>query len=60
MVARGDGDLGRLTELGTPENGPVAAVFAGAVLAFYSYVGFETSVNIAEEKASTEIGRAHV
>jgi basic amino acid/polyamine antiporter, APA family len=49
VVARGDGDLGRLTDLGTPENGPVAAVLAGSVLAFYSYVGFETSVNIAEE-----------
>jgi len=49
VVGRGEGDLGRLTELGTPENGPVAAVLAGTVLAFYSYVGFETSVNIAEE-----------
>lgn len=49
VIGRGDGDLGRLTELGTPENGPVAAVLAGTVLAFYSYVGFETSVNIAEE-----------
>lgn len=49
VIARGDGDLGRLTELGTTENGPVAAVLAGTVLAFYSYVGFETSVNIAEE-----------
>lgn len=49
VIARGDGDLGRLTQLGTPENGPVAAVLAGTVLAFYSYVGFETSVNIAEE-----------
>src|SRR5699024_665549 len=43
------GDLSRLTELGTPENGPVAAVLAGTVLAFYSYAGFETSANIAEE-----------
>lgn len=49
VLGRGDGDLGRLTDLGTPENGPVAAVLAGTVLAFYSYVGFETSVNIAEE-----------
>lgn len=49
VVGRGDGDLSRLTELGTPENGPVAAVLAGSILAFYSYVGFETSVNIAEE-----------
>ena len=49
VLARGEGDLGRLVELGTPENGPVSAVLAGTVLAFYSYVGFETSVNIAEE-----------
>jgi amino acid transporter len=49
VVARGDGDLGRLTELGTEERGPLPAVLAGTVLAFYSYVGFETSVNIAEE-----------
>lgn len=49
VIGRGEGDLGRLTELGTPENSPVAAVLAGTVLAFYSYVGFETSVNIAEE-----------
>lgn len=49
VVSRGEGDLGRLTQLGTPENGPLAAVLAGTVLAFYSYVGFETSVNIAEE-----------
>lgn len=49
VVLRGQGDLARLGELGTPENGPIAAVLAGTVLAFYSYVGFETSVNIAEE-----------
>lgn len=49
VVARGDGDLGRLTELGTDDHGPLPAVLAGTVLAFYSYVGFETSVNIAEE-----------
>lgn len=49
VLARGEGDLGRLVELGTPEHGPVSAVLAGTVLAFYSYVGFETSVNIAEE-----------
>lgn len=49
VIMRGDGDLGQLTELGTPENGPIGAVFAGTVLAFYSYAGFETSVNIAEE-----------
>ncbi|MFI6088382.1 APC family permease [Streptomyces sp. NPDC051218] len=49
IVLRGDGDVGRLTELGTPEHGPAAAVLSGAVLAYYSFVGFETSVNVAEE-----------
>lgn len=49
VIARGDADLSRLTQLGTPENGPLTAVLAGTVLAFYSYVGFETSVNVAEE-----------
>ena len=49
VIGRGDADLSRLTQLGTPENGPVMAVLAGTVLAYYSYVGFETSVNVAEE-----------
>ncbi|MGW0563343.1 APC family permease [Streptomyces sp. NPDC003016] len=49
VVLRGDGDLSRLTELGTPGHGPAAAVLSGSVLAFYSFVGFETSVNVAEE-----------
>ncbi|MFD4628409.1 APC family permease [Streptomyces sp. NPDC058284] len=49
IVVRGDGDLGRLTQLGTASKGPAAAVLSGAVLAYYSFVGFETSVNVAEE-----------
>ncbi|MFJ4877135.1 APC family permease [Streptomyces sp. NPDC088745] len=49
IVLRGDGDLGRLTQLGTADKGPVAALLSGAVLAYYSFVGFETSVNVAEE-----------
>ena len=49
VITRGDADLSRLTGLGTPEAGPAAAVLAGSVLAFYSFVGFETSVNLAEE-----------
>ncbi|GAA1393261.1 APC family permease [Luteococcus peritonei] len=49
VVLRGDADLSRLGQLGTPEHGPLGAVLAGAVLAYYSYVGFETSVNLAEE-----------
>ncbi|MEL4358826.1 MULTISPECIES: APC family permease [unclassified Luteococcus] len=49
VIARGDADLSRLTQLGAPGHGAVQAVLAAAVLAFYSYVGFETSVNVAEE-----------
>ncbi|MER6770132.1 APC family permease [Streptomyces bacillaris] len=49
IVLRGDGDTGRLTDLGTSRAGPVGAVLSGAVLAYYSFVGFETSVNVAEE-----------
>lgn len=49
IVLRGDGDAGRLTDLGTSREGPVRAVLGGAVLAYYSFVGFETSVNVAEE-----------
>ncbi|TXS54200.1 APC family permease [Streptomyces sp. t39] len=49
MLLRGDADTGRLVQLGTPEKGAAAAVLAGSVLAYYSFVGFETSVNVAEE-----------
>ncbi|MFC7968933.1 APC family permease [Streptomyces cinereoruber] len=49
LLLRGDGDPGRLVRLGTPEEGAAAAVLSGSVLAFYSFVGFETSVNVAEE-----------
>ncbi|MFD3743344.1 APC family permease [Nocardia sp. NPDC058633] len=49
VILRGDGDLDRLTEVGTADHGAVGAVLAGTVLAFYSFVGFETSVNLAEE-----------
>ncbi|MEU9144083.1 amino acid permease [Streptomyces sp. NPDC048349] len=49
VVVRGGGDVGRLTQLGTDSASPASAVMVGAVLAFYSFVGFETSVNVAEE-----------
>ncbi|WP_121749698.1 APC family permease [Streptomyces sp. E2N166] len=49
LLLRGDGDVGRLAQLGTPEKGAAAAVLSGSVLAYYSFVGFETSVNVAEE-----------
>jgi len=48
VVGRGDGDLGRVVEL--PDGvSPVPAVLGAALLAFYSFVGFETSANVAEE-----------
>ncbi|WHT16282.1 APC family permease [Crossiella sp. CA-258035] len=49
LIARGEADPGRLVQFGTAEHGPLSAVLAGAVLAYYSFVGFETSVNVAEE-----------
>jgi APA family basic amino acid/polyamine antiporter len=49
LMARGDTDPGRLDQLGHPGTGAVAAVLGGTVLAYYSFVGFETSVNLAEE-----------
>jgi amino acid transporter len=48
VLGRGDGDLGRLTQL--PDGvGVGSAVLAGSLIAYYSFVGFETSANIAEE-----------
>jgi len=48
VIARGDGDLARVGEL--PEGtGVAAATLGGALIAFYSFVGFETSANLAEE-----------
>lgn len=49
LLFRGEGDPGRLVELGTPNEDAASAVLSGSVLAFYSFVGFETSVNVAEE-----------
>jgi amino acid transporter len=49
VALRGDGHYADLAELGTPEHGAAMAMVNGAVLAFYSFVGFETSVNLAEE-----------
>ncbi|MEU1125715.1 APC family permease [Streptomyces sp. NPDC005899] len=49
LLLRGDGDPGRLVQLGTAEKGAATAVLSGSVLAYYSFVGFETSVNVAEE-----------
>ena len=47
-VGRGGGEVSRVTEF--PEgDGMVGAVLAAAIIAFYSFVGFETSANVAEE-----------
>ncbi|OIU87734.1 APC family permease [Microbacterium sp. AR7-10] len=47
-VGRGGGDLGRATEL--PDGvGVAGAVLGGAIVAYYSFVGFETSANVIEE-----------
>ncbi|MEU7530560.1 APC family permease [Saccharothrix sp. NPDC042600] len=48
VVLRGDADPARLAQLDTGQ-GVFSAVLAGTVLAYYSFVGFETSVNLAEE-----------
>ena len=47
-VLEGGGDPGRALELERGE-GAVGALLAGATLAFYAMVGFEDSVNVAEE-----------
>ncbi|SEB71236.1 Amino acid transporter [Paramicrobacterium humi] len=49
MVGRGDGgDFSRLGEF-PAETAPALAILAAAIIAFYSFVGFETSANVAEE-----------
>ncbi|WP_436960011.1 APC family permease [Streptomyces sp. SudanB182_2057] len=49
LFLRGDGDPGRLFRFGTADTGAAAGVLSGTVLSYYSFVGFETSVNVAEE-----------
>ncbi len=44
----GEGDFSRVVEFKTGVN-PAYAVLGAALLAFYSFVGFETSANLAEE-----------
>jgi len=48
VLGRGDGDVGRVTEFPAGVSAGTA-VLSAAVLAYYSFVGFETSANIAEE-----------
>jgi amino acid transporter len=47
-VLNGDGDTGRAFEFKDGETVPIA-ILAGAALAFYALIGFEDSVNVAEE-----------
>jgi len=48
LLGRGGGDVSRVTEFPTGVS-PAAAVLGAAVIAYYSFVGFETSANVAEE-----------
>ncbi|GAA2047851.1 APC family permease [Williamsia deligens] len=48
VLGRGDGDAGRVLQFDSSTT-PALAVLGAALLAFYSFVGFETSANIAEE-----------
>ncbi|CAH0190529.1 MULTISPECIES: APC family permease [unclassified Microbacterium] len=51
FVAGGGGDVTRVTQ--APEATPVGfAVLGGAIIAYYSFVGFETSANVIEEVKS--------
>jgi amino acid transporter len=48
MVGGGRGDVGRITEF--PDGAtPALAILGAAIVAYYSFVGFETSANVAEE-----------
>ncbi len=48
MLGNGDGDTTRVLDF-NPEVSPAAGVLAASLLAYYSFVGFETSANVAEE-----------
>jgi basic amino acid/polyamine antiporter, APA family len=48
MVGGGRGDVSRIGQF--PDGAaPAMAVLSGAIVAYYSFVGFETSANVAEE-----------
>ena len=48
LLGRGGGDVSRITEFPAGVS-PAAATLGAAVIAYYSFVGFETSANVAEE-----------
>ncbi len=47
-VLNGGGDVSRVSEF-TPGVNPAAAVLGASLIAYYSFVGFEVSANVAEE-----------
>ena len=49
FVGGGDGDPGRAFTLDTSDSAAPFVVLSGAALAFYALIGFEDSVNLAEE-----------
>lgn len=48
FLASGNGDLSRVDDF-PPGVGPASAVLAASLIAYYSFVGFEVSANVAEE-----------
>lgn len=48
MMGRGDGDIARTGQF-PADTTPALAILGGAILAYYSFVGFETSANVVEE-----------
>jgi amino acid transporter len=48
MMGRGEGDASRVLQF-NPEVSPATGILAASLLAYYSFVGFETSANVAEE-----------
>jgi APA family basic amino acid/polyamine antiporter len=48
VLGRGDGDVGRVLEF-PPGVSVASGVLAAALVAYYSFVGFEVSANVAEE-----------
>jgi amino acid transporter len=48
LMGKGGGDVSRTTQF--PDGAsPALAILAGAIVAYYSFVGFETSANVVEE-----------
>ncbi|WP_374946902.1 APC family permease [Agreia sp.] len=48
MLGGGGGGVSRVTQF-PAESSPGLAILGGAIIAYYSFVGFETSTNVAEE-----------